>query len=107
MILTQEESVLERVSGAPACRAQRTRVYSKSIWIQQLEGHWIWTQEPGCEQESKVFVLFIIFSCLDSVWLITGSGVRASHCSGFSCGRTQTLGNRGFSSYGEVEERAT
>ena len=55
VILTQEESVLERVSGAPACRAQRTRVYSKSIWIQQLEGHWIWTQEPGGETSASHF----------------------------------------------------
>ena len=43
VILMQEESVLERVSGAPTCRAQVTGVYSKSIWTQQLEGHWIWT----------------------------------------------------------------
>ena len=46
VILTQEESVLQ---------AQRTRVYSKSIWTQQLEAHWIWTQEPGCETSASCF----------------------------------------------------
>lgn len=55
VILTQEESVLEMVSGAPTCRAQGTGVYSKSIWTQQLEGHWIWTQEPGCETSASHF----------------------------------------------------
>ena len=38
------------------------------------------------------------FSSCDESGLLSSYGVLAFHCSGFSCGRGQTLGHTGFSS---------